>query len=97
MGVLNEKRCKKSTEKMNAMKSEIDELKTQLSDREEYIDDLEKDKKVGAETIDLLNKKIQDYKKTNEVLLDKYNKTDAVLKQFMSIYEYEISCAPIYS
>lgn len=73
-------KLKAVSEKNDALNSELTELKIQLADRDEYIKNMEEN--LCAET-DILTAEAKQYQ-------EKTSKTEAILKQLMALYDYEI-------
>ena len=78
---------KRNEANIDLLLNEIAELKTQLTDRDEYINEMELIQKKAEEcSIDTVTR----YKKATDRLKQKYTKTETILKQFMTLYEYEV-------
>ena len=78
---------KQNSERLESLKSELLELQTQLTDRDEYIKDVEE--KHEKEKLSLVEE-TEKHERSCALLKEKYSKTESILKQFMSLYEYEV-------
>ena len=75
---------KQTSEKIEKMMGELLELQAQLTDLDDYIKDMELNHKRESQ---LLNEEIAHHKQGYDLLKEK---TESILKQFMSLYEYEV-------
>ena len=73
-------KLKAVSEKNDALISELSELKIQMADRDEYIEDMEEKQRIQ---ISMLTVEATQYQ-------EKTSKTEDILKQFMTLYHYEI-------
>jgi len=80
-----------SGEKLSSLSAELSELKTQLSDRDEYIASMElkcaEETDASVKEMSVLN---TSYHQLKEASQEKHHKTEAILKQLMTLYDYEV-------